>query len=70
MDCTRSPCIYPQKTKPHQPASPKGVGSVDLRTLDRHPGALIVSLIPPLSCKRYSPQAPFAKSEMNTLWPC
>ncbi len=44
----------------------RGVGSVDLRTLDRHPGASISSLIPSLSCRRCSPYAPFAKLEMLT----
>jgi hypothetical protein len=38
-------------------------GSVDLRTLDRHPGASISNLIPSLSCRRCSPRAPFAKLE-------
>ena len=42
------------------------VGSVDLRTLDRHPGASISSLIPSLSCRRCSPNAPFAQLEMLT----
>lgn len=42
------------------------VGSVDLRTLDRHPGAAVSSLIPSLSCRRCSPYAPFAKLEMLT----
>ena len=42
------------------------VGSVDLRTLDRHPGASISSLIPSLSCRRCSPNAPFARLEMLT----
>ncbi len=42
------------------------VGSVDLRTLDRHQGAAISSLIPSLSCRRCSPHAPFAKLEMLT----
>jgi hypothetical protein len=44
------------------------VGSVDLRTLDRHPGASISSpsLILSLSCRRCSPHAPFAKLEMLT----
>jgi len=37
------------------------VGSVDLRTLDRHPGAAISSLIPSVSCRRCSPNAPFAR---------
>jgi hypothetical protein len=40
--------------------------SMDLRTLDRHPGASISSLIPSLSCRRCSPHAPFAKLEMLT----
>ena len=38
------------------------VGSLDLRTLDRHPSASISSLIPSMSC----PNAPFAKLEMLT----
>jgi hypothetical protein len=42
------------------------VDSVDLRTLDRHRGASISSLIPSLSCRRCSPNAPFAKLEMLT----
>jgi hypothetical protein len=41
-------------------------GSVDLRTLDRHPGGAISSLIPLLSCRRCSPNAPFAQLEMLT----
>jgi hypothetical protein len=41
-------------------------GSVDLRTLDRHPAASISSLIPWVSCRRCSPNAPFAKLEMLT----
>jgi hypothetical protein len=41
-------------------------GSVDLRTLDRHRGASISSLIPSVSCRRCSPNAPFAKLEMLT----
>jgi hypothetical protein len=41
-------------------------GSVDLRTLDRYPGAAISSLIPSLSCRGCSPNAPFAKLEMLT----
>src|SRR5262245_10194812 len=44
-------------------------GSVDLRTLDRHPGAAISSLIPSLSCRRCSPNAPFAKLEILTADP-
>ena len=39
---------------------------VDLRTLDRHPGGAISSLIPSLSCRRCSPNAPFARLEMLT----
>jgi len=35
-------------------------GSVDLRTLDRHPGASISSLIPSVPCRRCTPNAPFA----------
>jgi hypothetical protein len=31
-------------------------GSVDMRTLDRHPGAAISSLIPSVSCRRCSPK--------------
>ena len=42
------------------------VGSVDVRKLDRHPGASISSLIPPLSCRRCSPNPPFAKLESLT----
>ena len=41
-------------------------GSVDLRTLDRHPSAAISSLIPSVSCRRCSPNAPFARLEMLT----
>jgi hypothetical protein len=41
-------------------------GSVDLRTLDRHPGGAISGLIPFLSCRRCSPNAPFARLEMLT----
>ena len=40
-------------------------GSVDLRTLDRHPGASISSLIPSVSCRRCSPNAPFARLEIT-----
>jgi hypothetical protein len=39
---------------------------IDLRTLDRHPGTSISSLIPSISCRRCSPNAPFAKLEMLT----
>jgi hypothetical protein len=42
-------------------------GSVDLRTLDRHPGAAISSLIPSVLCRRCSPNAPFATLEMLTV---
>ena len=42
------------------------VGSVDLRTLDRHPGGAISGLIPSLSCCRCSPNAPLARLEMLT----
>jgi hypothetical protein len=41
-------------------------GSVDLRTLDRHHGAAISSLIPSVSCRRCSPNATFARLEMLT----
>jgi hypothetical protein len=37
-----------------------------LRALDRHPGASISSLIPSVSCRRCSPNAPFTKLEMLT----
>jgi hypothetical protein len=40
--------------------------SLDLRTLDRHPRASISSLIPSVSCRRCSPNAPFARLEMLT----
>jgi uncharacterized protein YlaI len=36
-------------------------GRVDLRTIDRHRGASITSLIPALSCRRCVPNAPFAR---------
>jgi hypothetical protein len=39
-------------------------GSVDLRTLDRHPGGAISGLIPSVSCLRCSLNAPFARLEM------
>jgi hypothetical protein len=42
------------------------LGSADLRTLDRHPGGSISSLIPAVSCRRCSPNAPFAKLETLT----
>jgi hypothetical protein len=41
-------------------------GSVDLRTLDRHPGGAISGLIPSLSCRRCPPNEPFARLEMLT----
>jgi hypothetical protein len=41
-------------------------GSIDLPTLDRHPGASISSLIPSVSCRRCSPNAPFARLETLT----
>jgi hypothetical protein len=44
-------------------------GSLDLRTLDRHPGGAISSLIPSLSCRRCSPNALFARLEMLTAEP-
>jgi hypothetical protein len=44
------------------------VGSVDLRTLDRHPSASISSLIPSVSCRRCSPNAPFAKLRGADGW--
>ena len=37
------------------------VGEVDVRTIQRHPGATIASLIPALSCQRCSPNPPFAR---------
>jgi hypothetical protein len=37
------------------------VGQIDLRTVDRHRGATVESLIPELSCTRCSPHPPFAK---------
>src|SRR5262249_53165358 len=42
------------------------VGCVDLRTLDRPPGAAISSVIPSVSCRRCSPNAPFSRLEMLT----
>jgi hypothetical protein len=42
------------------------VGSVDLRSLDRHRDAAISSLVPSLSCRRCSPHAPFAKLKTLT----
>lgn len=37
------------------------VGEIDLRQVDRHPGASIESLIPQISCTRCSPNPPFAR---------
>jgi hypothetical protein len=37
--------------------------SIDPRKLDRHPGASISSLVPSLSCRWCTPNAPFAKLE-------
>jgi hypothetical protein len=42
------------------------VSAIDLRTLDRHPGAAISSLVPSISCRQCSPNAPFARLEMLT----
>ena len=42
------------------------VGSTDLRTMDRNAAVSISSLIPLLSCRRCSPNAPFARLEMLT----
>jgi hypothetical protein len=44
-------------------------GAVDLRALHRHPKASIWSLIPSVSCRRCSPNAPFARFEMLTAEP-
>jgi hypothetical protein len=41
-------------------------GCVDLRKLRRHPEASLQSLIPMMSCKRCSPNVPFAK--LTGLW--
>ena len=42
-------------------------GSAGTRVLTvRHPGAAISSLIPSVSCRRCSPNAPFARLEMLT----
>jgi hypothetical protein len=41
-------------------------GAVDLRSLDRHRGASISSLIPSVSCRHCSPNAPFTRLEMLT----
>ena len=40
------------------------IDSVDLRTLDRYPGASISSIISSVSCRRCSPNSPFARLEM------
>src|SRR5437867_627383 len=37
------------------------INAVDLRTLDRHRAAAIMSLIPTLSCRSCRPNAPFAE---------
>ncbi len=37
------------------------INAIDLRTLDRHPGAAVSSLIPALSCRSCRPHAPFAE---------
>jgi hypothetical protein len=37
------------------------MNAIDLRTLDRHPGAAVTSLIPALSCRSCRPNAPFAE---------
>jgi hypothetical protein len=42
------------------------VGSVDPRTFDRHAAGSISSLSPSISCRRCSPNAPFAKLETLT----
>ncbi len=39
----------------------RSTGSVDLRTIDRHPAAALSSLIPALSCRSCRPNAPFAE---------
>ena len=44
-------------------------GTADLRSLDRHPGAAVSSLIPSASCRRCSPNAPFARLETLTAEP-
>jgi hypothetical protein len=36
-------------------------GTVDLRQIDRHPSASLQSLIPALSCRRCTPNPPFAQ---------
>jgi hypothetical protein len=37
------------------------INAIDLRTLDRHRGAAVTSLIPALSCRSCRPNAPFAE---------
>jgi hypothetical protein len=37
------------------------INAIDLRTLDRHPGAAVTSFIPMLSCRSCGPDAPFAE---------
>jgi hypothetical protein len=37
------------------------INAIDLRTLDRHPDAVVTSLIPVLSCRSCRPNAPFAE---------
>jgi hypothetical protein len=37
------------------------INAVDLRTLDRHGGAAVTSLMPALSCRSCRPNAPFAE---------
>jgi hypothetical protein len=44
-------------------------GSMDLRTLDQHRGASISSLAPSVSCRRCSPNAPFARLQALTAEP-
>jgi hypothetical protein len=39
----------------------QNTSSIDLRRLDRHPGAAVTSLIPSLSCRSCRPNAPFAE---------
>jgi len=39
----------------------RNMSSIDLRTLDRHHGAAVTSLIPLLSCRSCLPNAPFAE---------
>jgi hypothetical protein len=37
------------------------INAIDLRTLDRHPDAAVISLTPWLSCRSCRPNAPFAE---------